>query len=228
MRATEFIQEAEKKSWDYDLRNNPWRVTDVDAVTETDFEVALLGPNNQQLNFIIRPIDFIEQQTQRFQIDSMDVRDLQTGKTKHVQSGQDMGSWIYIFDAIDEYFWQSPPLQKHLKKIIDYYMDAGEQGKSPDLMPGLSDRPIQTGIPADRFIKAHQDMKKVTGQQDTGIDENFADGRVKGKSRPGRVKKSDASCNGSVTDLRARAKRASGEKARMYHWCANMKSGKKK
>jgi hypothetical protein len=64
------------------------------------------------------------------------------------------------------------------------------------------------------------------GQQDMA--ENFADGKVKGKSRPGRVKRSGASCNGSVTDLRARAKRASGEKARMYHWCANMKSGKKK
>ena len=58
--------------------------------------------------------------------------------------------------------------------------------------------------------------------------ENFKDGKVKGKSRPGRVKKSGASCNGSVTDLRRKAKNASGEKAKMYHWCANMKSGKKK
>ena len=58
--------------------------------------------------------------------------------------------------------------------------------------------------------------------------ENFADGRVKGKSRPGRVKRAGASCSGSVTDLRARAKNASGEKAKMYHWCANMKSGRKK
>ena len=57
--------------------------------------------------------------------------------------------------------------------------------------------------------------------------ENFADGKKKGKSRPGRVKKSGASCNGSVTALRKRAKNASGEKARMYHWCANMKGGKK-
>ena len=57
--------------------------------------------------------------------------------------------------------------------------------------------------------------------------ENYADGKVKGKSRPGRVKKSGASCNGSVTDLRRKAKNASGEKAKMYHWCANMKSGKK-
>ena len=58
--------------------------------------------------------------------------------------------------------------------------------------------------------------------------ENFADGVVKGKSRPGRVKRSGASCSGSVTDLRKKAKNSSGEKAKMYHWCANMKSGKKK
>ena len=60
------------------------------------------------------------------------------------------------------------------------------------------------------------------------IEENFADGKKKGKSRPGRVKRAGASCNGSVTSLRKRAKNASGEKAKMYHWCANMKSGRKK
>ena len=58
-------------------------------------------------------------------------------------------------------------------------------------------------------------------------DENYADGKVKGKSRPGRVKKSGASCKGSVTDLRAKAKKYGGEKGKMYHWCANMKGGKK-
>ena len=60
------------------------------------------------------------------------------------------------------------------------------------------------------------------------VEENFADGKVKGKSRPGRVKRAGASCKGSVTDLRAKAKKSSGERAKMYHWCANMKSGKKK
>lgn len=63
---------------------------------------------------------------------------------------------------------------------------------------------------------------------DGGVGENFADGKVKGKSRPGRVKRAGASCSGSVTDLRKRAKNASGEKAKMYHWCANMKSGRNK
>ena len=60
------------------------------------------------------------------------------------------------------------------------------------------------------------------------LSENFADGKKKGKSRPGRVKKSGASCSGSVTKLRKMAKKYSGERAKMYHWCANMKSGKKK
>ena len=58
--------------------------------------------------------------------------------------------------------------------------------------------------------------------------ENFADGKKKGKSRPGRVKRAGASCKGSVTSLRKKAKKASGERAKMYHWCANMKSGRNK
>ena len=60
------------------------------------------------------------------------------------------------------------------------------------------------------------------------LDENFADGKIKGRSRPGRVKRSGASCSGSVSDLRARAQKYDGERGRMYHWCANMKSGRKK
>jgi hypothetical protein len=59
------------------------------------------------------------------------------------------------------------------------------------------------------------------------LDENFADGKVKGKSRPGRVKRAGASCKGSVTDLRAKAKKYGGEKGKMYHWCGNMKAGKR-
>jgi len=58
--------------------------------------------------------------------------------------------------------------------------------------------------------------------------ENFADGKRKGKSRPGRVKRAGASCKGSVSSLRSKAKKHGGEKGKMYHWCANMKSGRKK
>lgn len=60
------------------------------------------------------------------------------------------------------------------------------------------------------------------------IVENYADGKKKGKSRPGRVKRAGASCKGTVTELRKRAKKYGGEKGKMYQWCLNMKSGKKK
>ena len=71
-------------------------------------------------------------------------------------------------------------------------------------------------------------MKDIPAYVPTRVNENFADGKVKGKSRPGRVKRAGASCAGSVTDLRAKAKKYGGERGKMYHWCANMKGGKKK
>ena len=85
-------------------------------------------------------------------------------------------------------------------------------------------RSINCSNPKGFSQKAHCAGRK----KNEDIEENFADGKKKGKSRPGRVKRAGASCNGSVTSLRKRAKNASGEKAKMYHWCANMKSGRKK
>ena len=74
----------------------------------------------------------------------------------------------------------------------------------------------------DSTLEYHGVIKKFK------LGENFADGKKKGKSRPGRVKKAGASCKGSVSSLRAKAKKYSGERGKMYHWCANMKSGRKK
>lgn len=58
------------------------------------------------------------------------------------------------------------------------------------------------------------------------LTENFADGKKPG--RKGLAKRSGVNCKASVTSLRKTAKNSSGEKARMAHWCANMKSGKSK
>lgn len=69
-------------------------------------------------------------------------------------------------------------------------------------------------------------LRLGSGKPKLLTNENFADGKVKGKSRPGRVKRAGASCKGSVSSLRAKAKKYSGEKGKMYHWCANMKGGK--
>lgn len=57
------------------------------------------------------------------------------------------------------------------------------------------------------------------------LGENFADGKKPG--RKGLAKRSGVNCKASVTSLRKTAKSSSGEKRRMAHWCANMKSGKK-
>lgn len=56
--------------------------------------------------------------------------------------------------------------------------------------------------------------------------ENFADGKKPG--RKGLAKRSGVNCKASVTQLRKVAKNSSGEKRRMAHWCANMKSGRNK
>ena len=95
-------------------------------------------------------------------------------------------------------------------------------------MDGLTDpKYIDTeGYPMPQNCYTTQCYRSYPDEEE--VEENFADGKKKGKSRPGRVKRSGASCKGSVTSLRAKAKKYSGERGKMYHWCANMKSGKKK
>jgi hypothetical protein len=104
----------------------------------------------------------------------------------------------------------------HSYDAIDHMMQtiAQEQNITPKQ---LHDRFVEKhGQTPDEWIKEKQ------------VNENFADGKVKGRSRPGRVKRAGASCAGSVTSLRQKAKNTGGERAKMYHWCANMKSGRQK
>jgi pyrimidine deaminase RibD-like protein/ribosomal protein S18 acetylase RimI-like enzyme len=129
--------------------------------------------------------------------------------------------------------------EKRLEGNIDKIMELGGQfvGKDRqktywafDVEPGRGQlRPVVQNRLSQLYGYASEAvlMATVTGNK-IGMTENFADGKRKGKSRPGRVKKAGASCNGSVSDLRARAKKYGGERGRMYHWCANMKAGKKK
>ena len=59
-----------------------------------------------------------------------------------------------------------------------------------------------------------------------GVAENFADGKKPG--RKGLAKRMGVDCKQSVSKLRGIAANSSGERQRMAHWCANMKSGGKK
>jgi hypothetical protein len=58
------------------------------------------------------------------------------------------------------------------------------------------------------------------------INENFHDGKNPG--RKGLAKRSGVNTKASVSSLRKTAKNSSGEKQRMAHWLANMKSGRAK
>jgi hypothetical protein len=58
------------------------------------------------------------------------------------------------------------------------------------------------------------------------VTENFADGKKPG--RKGLAKRVGVNTKASVSSLRKTAKNSSGEKQRMAHWLANMKSGRKK
>lgn len=141
------------------------------------------------------------------------------GKIRH---GQNV--YIHILPTRDE---QGRPLFVRGAADAEWYSRPGVKEVTPTEVKPL---------PVDQYLhllrKPTPEEQKIfqanKAKAKQGVAENFADGRVKGKSRPGRVKRSGASCSGSVTDLRKRAKNASGERARMYHWCANMKSGKKK
>ena len=75
--------------------------------------------------------------------------------------------------------------------------------------------------------KAHKDAVKAGNKLEKGksSDEEVHDEDA--ESSPGRVKRAGASCKGSATELRKKAKKYGGEKGKMYHWCANMKKGKK-
>lgn len=57
------------------------------------------------------------------------------------------------------------------------------------------------------------------------INENFHDGKKPG--RKGLAKRVGVNCKQPVSKLRSIAANSSGERQRMAHWCANMKSGKK-
>ena len=137
------------------------------------------------------------------------------------------GTYLYKKVALDDYnqvlrflmMIEQPQIKlDHFADFMNFYNELTIAITTHDVK-GLTQLDFELALYIDKALE------KMDARQ---LEENFADGKKKGKSRPGRVKRAGASCNGSVTALRKRAKNASGEKAKMYHWCANMKSGKKK
>lgn len=74
--------------------------------------------------------------------------------------------------------------------------------------------------------KKHEREVQYFKHADESVDENFKDGKNPG--RKGLAKRSGVNTKASVSDLRKTAKNSTGEKQRMAHWLANMKSGRQK
>ena len=128
---------------------------------------------------------------------------------------------IQLTPSIDEQDFKGPFGKEH-----DYSDYGGPYGTGHRHKTNFKKGP---GKAPTKSIAYGRGEEEKEDERETGYKtENFADGKRKGKSRPGRVKRSGASCKGSISSLRRKAKKYGGERGKMYHWCANMKSGKKK
>ena len=139
-----------------------------------------------------------------------------TGRDNYNRAGQALGIDLVnnpklasnpeVAAKIAVWYWKS-----RVKPAVDDYTDTiGVTSKVNPSMNGLGDR----------------DMNFQHYLQRLDLNENFADGKNPG--RKGLAKRSGVNCKQSVTKLRKVASNSTGEKQRMAHWCANMKSGKKK
>lgn len=75
-------------------------------------------------------------------------------------------------------------------------------------------------------MRAIEFLTEAVTQNQQGVAENFADGKKPG--RKGLAKRVGVNCKQPISKLRSIASNSSGERQRMAHWCANMKSGKQK
>ena len=95
-------------------------------------------------------------------LDSFYLTDVTSGKTEHVTGGWNYPEAVAIFNNLRT--TQKPALVDIYKQDIAFYDEHGWDER-PERVQGL---PLNgyNAIPTDRFVKAHTDMKKVTGQQD--------------------------------------------------------------
>lgn len=85
-------------------------------------------------------------------------------------------------------------------------------------------RSINCNNPKGFSQRAHCQGRKKN--EEVEVEENFADGKKPG--RKGLAKRVGVDCSQPVSKLRKIASNSSGERQRMAHWCANMKSGRQK
>jgi len=134
-------------------------------------------------------------------------------------------------DIVTELKITDKDVQRIIKDKLAIDADSGVEAMrlAIEKMSSLPDTPYVRSQSAQLMMLYKQAKMSVGGdyyRKLYKLAENFADGKKPG--RKGLAKRSGVNCKASVTSLRKTAKNSSGEKARMAHWCANMKSGRNK
>jgi hypothetical protein len=136
-----------------------------------------------------------------------------------------------VLDAIQKYIKKYKPqrLSFSASKAVD--MDADDvEYFNPESRAKLYDRLVQRYSKALGYRAFRADNGDIViyelSRLGQGVAENFHDGKNPG--RKGLAKRMGVNTKASVSDLRKTAKNSSGEKQRMAHWLANMKSGRNK
>jgi hypothetical protein len=133
-----------------------WRAELVDEISPITFEVRLTNRRSgESANFVVRPADLLRQGlVGKFSIDSMDIQDLQTGATRSIVS-DDPAPWVYILDAVDALFYDTPALQARLEAQLKAHQDKGLP-----MLPGLKKREhFGQGIAVKDFVQGQQAAK---------------------------------------------------------------------
>jgi hypothetical protein len=159
---------AEGMAQDEAEETNGWRAELVNQINYNTFEVKMTNARSKEsANFIVRPVDMISIGP-TLQIETMDVHDLQTGRTESWTSDdpQPDGGIVY---AIAMMFWDNKELQKKLWTIVD-------QSKDQDLMPGLDQRrSIGQEVDADAYIDSGEKTQAAMAKMKQGMSEGAAD-----------------------------------------------------
>ena len=138
-----------------------------------------------------------------------------------------------VLSAIQQYIKEQNPerLTFSASKETDptIYYEPDEPQPNPESRAKLYDRLVQRYARAWGYRALRADNGNLVIYELTRlkpVKENFADGKHPG--RKGLAKRVGVNCKQPVSKLRSIAAHSSGERQRMAHWCANMKSGKKK
>jgi hypothetical protein len=143
-----------------------WRAEFVNEINYNTFEVRVTNARSKEsANFIVRPVDMISMGP-TLDIETMDVRDLQTGQTES-WTKDDPAPEGPIAYAIGALFYDDKKLQKKLRNIIDKHDTKGQ-----DMLPGLDKRrSIGQEVDADSYVDSGEKTQAAMAKMKQGMAE---------------------------------------------------------